>query len=145
MTVTADRFVDACRSLIGVRFGHRGRSAQRLDCGGLIVRAAEIVGESVEDVYGYSRTGRDAELLDVARSQTSQVAWADRQPGDVVVMWWSKRCKEAQHLGILDRMPDGADGLIHSFIDARRVVRCHLGVWESRILYVGRLRFIEGG
>jgi hypothetical protein len=137
---TIDDFLVRARRMVDdrVRFVHGGRSVHGVDCAGLIVKPLLDLGVPVQDVVGYDRVGVGGRLLEAVAGQTDPVAWPDREPGDILVMWWSRRTREPQHLGIFDRMSDGEDGLIHSFVDAGRVTRCHLGNWSRRVVYVGR-------
>ena len=106
----AGDIVARARALIGTRFALHGRSAEGVDCIGLV--AAAVAAHDVPT--GYALRSTEAEAIEQQLQALEMVAVDGLQAGDVVVM----RAGPAQlHLGISTGI-----SLIHADASLRRVV-----------------------
>lgn len=115
---------EAARALVGTPFRHLGRSAQGVDCAGLVFLAAWSCGLQVPDFIGYGQLPDPQVLLRELGKRAEQVG-AD-QPAEVAVFHY--RRGDGAHFGVLD----GAH-LIHAYGAAGRVVRTPIGRWIGRL------------
>lgn len=134
-----EEYVDRVRSLEGVRYEHQGRNEHELDCGGLVIFPLLEQGLPAKDLPNYKRVAHAGSLRKVVEDNCYEVSWGERSEGDIMLMWWNRRTKEGQHLAVLIRMEDGEDGMIHAYLDSKKVVRNHLGKWRKRVISVWRL------
>ena len=120
--------IEAARSEIGTPFRHQGRvSGKCLDCAGLVVRVAALLGVTVADQSGYSRLPSGA--LDgqpnVFRVRGNPLA------GDILMLRFDK---DPQHLAIFT-----GENIIHSTNQTGRVVEERFdALWKSRLVRVYR-------
>lgn len=136
--MTADQIITAARSQIKTPFVHQGRvPGKALDCAGLVVTVARMVGADPLDVVGYSRipTGVLGSVMDrqtcLRRIPVDQAA-----PGDILVMRFKT---DPQHLAILA----GAT-IIHSHADVRQCCEHTFDdQWRRRVTAVYRFIGIE--
>ncbi|MES2983899.1 MAG: NlpC/P60 family protein [Pseudomonadota bacterium] len=112
---------------MGVPFAHQGRSAQGLDCLGLLIVAAQEAGVTFD--------GKDALTLEVPLYGTRPdtrllkqkldgylcpIATAQVREGDMVLL---KVEGSPQHLALISDYPfAGEYGMIHAYAPARKVV-----------------------
>lgn len=130
--------VEFARECLGTPFRHQGRACGvALDCAGVIVHCAKRLGIEHADMQGYPRLPYKNMLEQFMGAQPNlqQLAWEQREPGDVILM----RIKEApQHLGIYV----GGDYMIHSFEAIGRVIEQRIDEqWLKKIIAV--YRFIQ--
>jgi cell wall-associated NlpC family hydrolase len=124
----------AARRYLGVRFVHRGRSATKLDCVGLVWRAYADCGVALPCPTDY---GRDPEALRFRIAVED--ALGPRVPslaiGDVVTL---RTKRHPHHLAIVTDHPEGL-GLIHASGEHGRVVEHRLDpTYRARIVTVHR-------
>jgi len=122
MTMTADerrRFIAAARALVGAPFKHRGRSAEGVDCVGLVVLALAAVGRGVADRDDYGRNPFRDGLREAAVAHFGEPV-SDMQAGDVVLFAWGR--DEPNHVGILFDRPAGGLAVVHALRQHKRVV-----------------------
>lgn len=136
-------YVERLRSLEGIRWVHQGRSRHGVDCIGVLMLPLLEAGVLQDNVPNYPRTSHEKTLVAALQQHCEPVAWSDRREGDVLLMWWNRSTRAPQHLASLVRMEDGTDGIVHSYMDAGRVVCSHLGRWRRRVLSVWRIRELE--
>lgn len=126
MTTRHD-IVACARQFLSVRFVHQGRSAEGLDCLGLLLAVADRAGLVFEnlpameiDVPRYGMRP-DVALLKAKLDQfLLPIAEQELAPGDVVLL---KVDGSPQHLGIISDYPmAGEFGLIHAYAPVRKVV-----------------------
>lgn len=142
-TVTPQAILESARSFLGTPFRHQGRvKGVGVDCAGLVVQVAKETGYSDYDYSGYGRQPDGRTLVTVMDANLQSIAIADIRPGDVLVMRFDR---EPQHLGIVTDYGDhygiapGVLGLIHSYMDARKVVEHRLDdVWMRRVTHAYR-------
>jgi cell wall-associated NlpC family hydrolase len=129
-------FVAEARRWIGVRWRHQGRTREGIDCVGLpVVCAAAVRGMQIP-LPDYSATTSDETMLRGCQQYLEQIALADAQPGDIVVLGFQKQ----RHMAILGDYPGGGLSLIHAYLPNRKVVEMRLDdAWRGRILSVFRL------
>lgn len=144
--MTRNDIVAAARATIGTPFRHQGRAPGRaLDCAGLIVHVANCIGAAVQDVDGYPALPNGELEATLARHVADgvivQVALADLQPGDIVLMRFEKE-PAPRHLGII-----GFDNtLIHAWAVIRKVGEHRIDdAWRSRFVGAWRFAGVEHG
>lgn len=126
--------VTAARRYLGVPFRHRGRSAQRLDCVGLVLRAYADCGVMLKDEQSYGREPDVNRFLGAIEAALGAPV-AGLHPGDVVTM---KTKLHPHHLAIVTDHPEGL-GLIHASGEHGRVVEHFLSPdYRKRIVNVYR-------
>lgn len=125
----------AARSYIGVRFRHQGRNRHGLDCIGLAVSVAQELGLTKFDYSDYQKHTNGHEFMARLReSGVREVAWADRQPGDLVVMHDRHfPC----HVGILSGVCP--DRMVHAYVKRRAVVEELFAPWRVRLVGAYRM------
>lgn len=122
--------VDVARGWIGTKFHHQGRvKGVGVDCIGLVVGVAKELGFEVVDQVNYAREPKDGELQ-LALEQ--YLMPGELVPGAVVLF---KLEKEPQHVGIVSELEDGGLGLIHAYMQSRKVVEHGLDKsWREKIV-----------
>ena len=127
--LTADSFIAAARTYIGVPWQHQGRSRFGIDCVGLLVCAARDLGIPVEDIRAYQREPGAHDLARMLRRHCVSVPVADMRPGDIVLMG-----RPSTHVGFLAQ--DNPFGLIHVPTNGACVeVRFDPGIHRLRAAY----------
>lgn len=126
--------INAARATLGTPFAHQGRIPGRaLDCAGVIVVAANVLGFVPEEPNAYSRSPHDAMLESWIERQPfiARVDKASMRAGDVLLMRFGS---EPQHLALY------ADPtIIHAYQAIGRVVEHRLDdKWRRRIVRVYR-------
>jgi cell wall-associated NlpC family hydrolase len=127
----AAAFAAAALALEGAAFQHQGRTPAALDCVGLVVVAARLVGVRLPDRTDYSREPRPAELRRALESRLEAARALEH--GGVVLL---SLAGFASHVGVI------AEGsrLVHAYEPAGRVVVHALaGRWRRRVVALYRL------
>lgn len=134
--MTSDDILAAARQCIGTPFRHQGRMlAFGLDCAGVAVHVARVIGAGVVDVDGYGRTPANGQLERSLDSQPclERVFLGDRQPGDLLLMRFSS---DPQHIAIF-----AGDTIIHAYEPVGKCCEHRLSdLWAARIARVYRFR-----
>jgi cell wall-associated NlpC family hydrolase len=124
----------AARRYLGVRFVHRGRSAAKLDCVGLVWRAYADAGVVLPCPTDY---GREPDALRFREAVEHALGAPVRTPevGDVVTL---RTKRHPHHLAIVTDHPEGL-GLIHASGEHGRVVEHRLDpTYRARIVSIHR-------
>lgn len=131
--ITGMDVVSEARTWLLTPFQHQGRVKGRaVDCAGLVVGVAQVLGLAVSDRAGYSRTPHADILRQHLDAQMVQVAAAE--PGDIYLMRFER---DPQHLGIASDI-----GIIHAFSAVGMVVEHAIDAkWARRVVAV--YRFME--
>jgi len=125
----------AARKYMGVKFHHQGRQPWALDCGGLLIIAANDLGKTLDDVAGYSRMPDGVTLQATMEKQLTRVN-RPLQPNDVLLMAFRKN---PQHVAIVTSL-NGGLGMIHAYEGVECVTEHVLDeVWRKRIRAVYEL------
>ena len=125
--------IEAARSEIGTPFRHQGRvSGKCLDCAGLVVRVAALLGVTVADQSGYSRLPSGAKLESALDGQPNVFrVRGNPLAGDILMLRFDK---DPQHLAIFT-----GENIIHSTNQTGRVVEERFdALWKSRLVRVYR-------
>ena len=135
--MTADDIIAAARACLGTPFRHQGRLPGRaLDCAGLIVAVADVLGVEYQDQTGYSRLpiGNLLEAaLDAQPGLQRLSSITERQAGDILLMRFDT---DPQHLAIL-----AGGTVIHSYQNVGKVCEHRLSLgWAARIVRVYRFK-----
>lgn len=143
---TRKEFVNALRSQNGVRWQHQGRlPGVALDCAGLVVVAARMVGLEVQDQTTYDRRPDTAVLQ--GRISATGLKPVDRgspfQVGDLLVVSYDNN---PQHLAIITETEVGEPPIIiHGSAKDHRVVEHYLpDNLRGRVSQVWRFPFSDG-
>lgn len=108
------KIVAAARRMVGVRFRHGGRTAQGVDCIGLLTVVYASVGVTLAAPNDYSRRPGVTYAFAQASQFADRISIEDAGPGDIVQMNYAGM---PVHFGIIsDR------GVIHSAALLRKVV-----------------------
>ena len=122
--------VAAARGFLGVRWHHQGRSSAGLDCAGLVIAVAHVLGLSAFDTRDYGRLPsgqRMREILDAHCARAPAL-----QPGVVALMRFEA---DPQHLAIVADYVYGGLSLVHALMTERRVCEHRLDThWRARIV-----------
>lgn len=139
MTLTKEErlsLVAAARGYLRVKYRHRGRGPDGLDCAGLVWRAFADIGRVLDDKRAYSPQP-DGTLRDAMIERFGDPFWRAGdsldllKPGDLVLMRWHQH---PSHVALLTDYPLGGLAVIHSYADAGEVVEHRLAApWPSRI------------
>lgn len=101
------------RSLLGVKWRHRGRKPWAVDCVGLVVLSLQAAGVSLEDEKHYGREPWKDQLQEKIRSRFGDPIPEHRWgPADIAVFKWGTY--EPSHIGLLADYKHGGFSLIHS-------------------------------
>lgn len=132
-------FLGRCLDLLGTPYHHQGRKpGLGIDCVGVPIVAAQQCGVSLPSPADYERVPSELEGHMIAHCG-DPIDWDDRQPGDLVMFWYSTR-RRPQHVAVLDQDEHGDDFIIHAHASRRNVVRDRLcSFWRPRIVAVFRL------
>lgn len=135
----ADRFVQACRGMLGVKFRHRGRNPRvGLDCAGLVIVGLRQIGLDPIDIKAYGREPHNDGLRQVTEANLGQpIPLEMARPGDVVLIRFDIY---PHHLAVVGDYALGGLSLIHAYGDIGKVVEHRFDdVWRSRVCGVYRL------
>jgi len=116
---------EAARTFLGTPFKHQGRYVHGVDCAGLVILSAKMIGQEIIDIEGYHRMPDDKALKLAMDSQLTRVY---REPieNDIVLMAIGKN---AQHIGIIT-----PNGIIHAYEGAGKVVEHNFDArWSKRL------------
>lgn len=138
----ARAFVDEARSLLGVKWRHRGRNRMGVDCIGVVAVAGKAAGILCDDESRYGREPWEDRLRRGCRAR-----WGDPlpreqwQPGDVAIIRWNQG--EPSHMAVIGDHPRGGLTLIHAH-NLLGVVECSMtGKMAKVVIEAYRPRFAE--
>jgi cell wall-associated NlpC family hydrolase len=125
----------AARRYLGVRFVHRGRRKDKLDCVGLIWRAYLDCGVELFAPGDYGREPHVDRFRAAIEAALGAPVRGPLQVGDIVTL---RTLKHAHHLAMVCDHPAGL-GLIHASGEHGRVVEHRLDpAYRARITHVYR-------
>ncbi len=132
--ITVDSIIEAARSALGTPFRHQGRLVgQGLDCAGLIVYVASVIGVEYSDVKAYGRNPHAGLLKQTLDSNQCIEPVAEYKRGDILLMRFTN---EPQHLAI-----HAGESIIHSYSNVGAVCEHTLSrAWLSRIVCAYRFK-----
>ena len=138
--MTAEEIVAAARSELGTPFAHQGRiPGKRLDCAGLLIRVAFLLGVPVVDHGGYARRPSNGLLESALDNQPGiEQCPVSQTPGLMFLMRFKG---EPQHLGICT-----GDTLIHAYEPTGKVCEHRIDdAWRRRIVRAYRFKEMNHG
>lgn len=114
---TREQYVAAAREFLGVRWQHQGRSAQGVDCVGLLVVPAIRLGVLTpgQDVTDYSRQQDGSQLAALLHRHCRRLPhWREASPGDILALRYAD---QPQHVAIVTRAWDARWGfkVLHAY------------------------------
>jgi cell wall-associated NlpC family hydrolase len=132
--------VEEARSWIGTRWRHQGRNEHGIDCAGLIIVVASKFGLQDTNPVNYPRRTSGDEFVNYfLKAGMVKVDFADRQPGDVILVQdKGLPC----HCGFLSTKR-GVDHYIHGYAIRKQVVEEPLEAWLPKITHVLRFPGID--
>ena len=142
MTLTRDAIQAEARRWLGTLFRHQGRSADGIDCVGLLVMIARTLDLPHDDVTGYTRRAKGMGFLEHFHAHLTEIAPAAIAPGDVLVF---VEALAPCHTGILSGRL-GVPHLIHAHgLRGRVIEEPYLGEWPGKLRFAFRFpQLIEG-
>lgn len=129
--------VAAARRYVGVRFVHRGRRADKLDCAGLVLRAYADCGvELPAPPENYGREPQLGAFMDAIVAALGPAVSGPPQVGDVVTL---RTAQHPHHVAIVGDYPGGLLSLVHASGEHGRVVEHRLSPeYLARIVTIHR-------
>ena len=138
--ITPAQIITAARAYLGAPFRHQGRSAQGLDCVGLLVLVARALGQPHHDVTGYTRRATGRGFLEHFQAHLVEIPPQAARPGDVLVF---VETLYPCHTGILSQK-DGCAHLIHAHALRGCVLEePFIGEWPAKLRFSFRFRTLS--
>lgn len=134
-----NKVLKECRSYIGVKWKHQGRSRRGVDCVGFLLLALKSVDIEVLEIKGYARIPDGFALKKIMDEQPRmKKVYPPYEIGDILLL---KIRKEPQHVAILCDRSSGNLGMIHSYNGGERKVVEHdfADYWKEKIVQAYRL------
>ena len=117
----ANEIVSVAKGLIGVRYRHQGRNQSGLDCVGLVILTAHLLGLSDQDMTAYSRRPNVAEFdACMAKVGFTQIRNEELAHGDLVrlnTLGWPI------HACVYEIDDRGQEWYIHAYLPHKQVTR----------------------
>lgn len=136
MNITSQDLVDKCRSFVGTKFVHQGRSKHGVDCAGLIVLSAKELGASVDDFTAYTMQPSAAVFFEYISKHADRVPDHEMQLGDLLIFEFDAN---PQHIAILSKV--NPFYMIHAANMHRKVVEHRIDEkWMNKLRAVFRPR-----
>ncbi|NLD09827.1 MAG: hypothetical protein GX667_09615 [Xanthomonadaceae bacterium] len=130
--------IQKARSLIGVKWRHRGRKDWAVDCIGLLVLSFKAGGYTLNDRTNYSRDPWNEQLYhELAFHFGEGLPPDEMQEGDIALMKWDSQ-NEPSHVGIITNPPSGGFSLIHSYSEISVTEHRIDDEWRERITTIFR-------
>lgn len=112
MNFSREQIIATARKYLGVRFQHQGRTANGLDCLGLLIRVGHDIGYSDFDFTAYDRNPDGEFFLQEMCRHLHLLKPEQALPGDVLLM---RYFAFPQHVAFISEvLPDGWK-VIHAF------------------------------
>ena len=133
--MSAEAFVAAARSYVGVPWRHLGRARTGVDCIGLVLLAARDVGVDLPDPAPYAREPQGTRLLEGILAHAQRVS--EVRVGDVLLF---RMGLYGGHVGIASLHPAwGVPACLHAYAPRRQVVEQPMDA-ELRAALIGAFR-----
>lgn len=128
MIITAQDFINKTREYLGVKYKHRGRTADEgLDCIGLFSRVAQDLGIRVNDRTNYSMLPNPKKMEVSLLEHLDPIPPCEIVPGSII---WIRFIKDPQHVALVTERGT----IIHSYNRVGEVVEHNLSKpWMRRI------------
>lgn len=134
-TLTPDAIQTEARRWLGTPFRHQGRSAEGLDCVGLLIMIARAFELPHGNVTGYTRRAKGMGFLEHFHAHLTEIAPATIAPGDVLVF---VEALYPCHTGILSERQT-VPHLIHAHgLRGRVIEEPYLGEWPGKLRFAFR-------
>jgi len=120
------------RAWLGTRFRHQGRSAEGIDCAGLVIRVGNALGLIDFDTHDYARSPDGVRMRRACDAQLVRIEPAHLQPGDVGLF---RIEADPQHLAIFGDYFGGGVSMIHAYAPAHKVVETRFdAAWRAKLV-----------
>lgn len=128
MILRAD-IIAAARECLQTKWCHQGRLVGvGIDCVGIVVHAARVLGLPHTDCANYRRRPDGVTLVAHLEKNLVRIDPAAAGPGDVLCMWWV-RPDLPYHLGIVTPI-----GMLHAYALVRKVMEHEMtDSWKERV------------
>lgn len=136
MSDVIDNYINFARSMVGVKWRHRGRKPWAVDCLGLVVMSLQSAGIKCNDRDDYGREPWNEGLKEALKDHFGEPV-KNWKPGDIALMQWDG-LKEPSHVGFIADYKYGGLSLIHSYSETGVVEHRIDDVWLERIKEVYR-------
>lgn len=136
------RLDEAARKFLGAKFIHQGRTANGMDCAGLLKLSERLLGRELQDWKGYGRQPHAGLLRQIIEENYGPAiaegpsALDSMQPGDKILMRFES---EPQHIAICGMTGYGELSMIHTYGSVGKVTEHRIDEhWASKIVAVYR-------
>lgn len=117
----ANDIVLIAQGLVGVRYRHQGRNEAGLDCAGLIIVVAHLLGLTDKDTTSYSRRPNAPEFTAfMLETGCTQLPYGKHENGDILRM---NTAGWPVHIAIYEIDERGQEWYIHAFLPHKKVTR----------------------
>tara|TARA_R110000824_G_scaffold279432_2_gene467623 strand:- start:1010 stop:1405 length:396 start_codon:yes stop_codon:yes gene_type:complete len=126
---------DTARKYLGVPFVHQGRSAEGLDCVGLLVQVASDLGLEAHDFTAYSLRPKAAKLIALIGESCDRVT-GEPKPGDILIFAmigpsWPQHAAIKTEAGMIHSYRGGPNKVIEVSFDDHWKEKLH-STWRYR-------------
>ena len=130
-----DDLIMLARDWLGTPFHHQGRSRAGVDCVGVIILPAQLLGLQINDMLGYSHQPHGILQHEIAK-QLVRINICELAVGDVLLMQWD----EPQHVALVTNIAPLT--VLHAFAQVRKVIEHELDPFMQKRI-TGVFRFKE--
>ena len=131
-----DDYIAFARSMIGVKWRHRGRKPWAVDCLGLIVLSLTHAGIEVQDREHYGRDPWKEGLRQALVDHFGEPV-TDWKKGDIALIKW-EGMREPSHVALIADYAHGGLSLIHAYSTQAVIEHIIDSKWKSNIIEVFR-------
>jgi L-cysteine desulfidase len=117
---TRDQIVHAARTFVGVPWRHQGRSRMGIDCVGLLVAVAKIIGADHEDKLAYAHEPTNLEIVEHLRKYSTHHKIEKGMNMSGLIGIFAQSIYPC-HVGIFT-MKNGHVNIVHARADRKKVV-----------------------
>jgi len=117
----ANDIVFAAKEFVGVRYRHQGRDKTGLDCAGLIIAVAQLLGLTDKDTSSYSRRPNVTEFTAfMLETNCKQLPYNKLEHGDILRL---NTAGWPVHIAVYEVDKNGQEWYIHAFLSHKKVTR----------------------
>lgn len=121
MHTKANEIVLRAKGFVGVRYRHQGRNEVGLDCAGLIIAVAKMLGLTDKDTTSYSRRPNVPEFTAfMMETNCTQLPYGKHKHGDILRL---NTAGWPVHIAIYEVDEAGQEWYIHAFLPHKKVTR----------------------
>jgi hypothetical protein len=136
--ITRVQVLASARSYLGVRWQHKGRDRNGLDCVGLLVAVSGDIGYPITDYLDYRKAPEKKPFLDAIMGQTDPGSKNLLLTGSILLL---NQVLFPCHCGIVVNEPPGPT-IIHASLKERKITEEPLKLFIPQIIYVREFKGI---